>query len=139
MPDSDAQVLSTLLGRLPSKALSTLDYEWAERWVTGMKHEHHLSLSTIRHNVGALARCFDWVVKSGTPMLAVKLLRLLPKRYATYTDDDRVAVEAQDVAAKGDVHRDRRPSEAEEVEIRRIMSGGTPQGRERALAPLNTS
>ncbi|UXZ83494.1 site-specific integrase [Burkholderia multivorans] len=98
-----------------------------------MKRKRHLSPSTIRHNVGALARCFDWVVKSGTPMLAVNPLRLLPKRYATYTDEDRVAVEAQDVAAKDDVHRDRRPSAAEEAEIRRIMSGGKPEGRERAF------
>lgn len=134
VPDSDVQVLNTLLGgRLPSKALSTVDYDWAERWVTAMKREHHLSPSTIRHNVGALARCFDWVVKSGTPMLAVNPLRLLPKRYATYTDDDRVAVEAQDRAPKEDVHRDRRPSAEEEAEIRRIMAGGKPKGRERAF------
>ncbi|WP_043887040.1 site-specific integrase [Burkholderia cenocepacia] len=134
VPDSDAQVLNTLLGgRLPSKALSTVDYDWAERWVTTMKREHHLSPSTIRHNVGALARCFDWVVKSGTPMLAVNPLRLLPKRYATYTDDDRVAVEAQDRAPKEDVHRDRRPSEEELTEIRRIMAGGKPKDRERAF------
>ncbi|PXX39071.1 MULTISPECIES: site-specific integrase [Burkholderia] len=133
VPDSDNQVLNTLLGRLPSKALTTVDYEWAERWVTGMKREQHLSPSTIRHNVGALARCFDWVVKSGTPMLAVNPLRLLPKRYATYTDEDRVAVEAQDVAVKEDVHRDRRPSAGEEAEIRRIMAGEKPKGRERAF------
>lgn len=133
VPDSDAQVLNTLLGRLPSKALTTVDYEWAERWVTGMKRQQYLSPSTIRHNVGALARCFDWVVKSGTPMLAVNPLRLLPKRYATYTDEDRVAVEAQDVAAKEDVHRDRRPSAAEEAEILRIMAGGKPKGRERVF------
>ena len=54
VPDSDVQVLNTLLGgRLPSKALSTVDYDWAERWVTAMKREHHLSPSTIRHNVGS--------------------------------------------------------------------------------------
>lgn len=133
VPDSDAQVLNTLLGRLPSKALTTVDYEWAERWVTTMKRENHLSPSTIRHNVGALARCFDWVVKSGTPMLAVNPLRLLPKRYASYTDEDRVTVEALEVAVKGDVHRDRRPTGAEEAEIRRIMAGGKPNGRERAF------
>lgn len=134
VPDSDAQVLNTLLGgRLASKALSSVDYDWAERWVTEMKREHHLSPSTIRHNVGALARCFDWVVKSGTPMLAINPLRLLPKRYATYTDVDRVAVEAQGIAPKDDVHRDRRPSAAEEAEIRRIMAGGKPKGRERAF------
>ncbi|UOB56545.1 site-specific integrase [Burkholderia pyrrocinia] len=135
VPDSDVQVLNTLLGgRLPSKALSTVDYDWAERWVAAMKREHYLSPSTIRHNVGALARCFDWVVKSGSPMLAVNPLRLLPKRYATYTDDDRLAVEAQDRVPKDDVHRDRRLSAEEEAEIRRIMAGGKPEGKERAFA-----
>lgn len=40
VPDSDALVLSTVLGgRLPSKALSTVDYDWAERWVTGMNRQ----------------------------------------------------------------------------------------------------
>ncbi|WP_249181863.1 hypothetical protein [Burkholderia cenocepacia] len=31
VPDSDSQVLNTLLGRLPSKALATVDYDGAER------------------------------------------------------------------------------------------------------------
>ena len=52
----------------------------------------------------------DWTVKSGTPALATNPLRLLPKRYATYTDEDRIAVTAQDQQPKDDVHRDRRPS-----------------------------
>ncbi|TKC83860.1 site-specific integrase [Trinickia terrae] len=133
VPDSDVQVLNALLGRLKEKALTAIDYAWAERWVAGMKRQDHLSPSTIRHYVGALARCFDWVVRSGTPMLAVNPLRLLPKRYATYTGEDRIAVEAQDVEAREDVHRDRRPDVAEEAEIRRIMAGGKPTGRERAF------
>ncbi|HEF4742686.1 TPA: site-specific integrase [Burkholderia multivorans] len=135
VPDSDVQVLNALLGRAATKAksLATLDYPWVEQWVTSMKRHDHLSPSTIRHYVGALARCLDWVVRSGTPMLATNPLRLLPKRYATYTYEDRVAVEAQDVEAKEDVHRDRRPSEAELAEIRRLMAGGKPNGRERAF------
>ncbi|MFP3615732.1 site-specific integrase, partial [Paraburkholderia sp. SIMBA_050] len=90
VPDSDVQVLNALLGRaaIKAKSLATLDYQWVERWVTAMKRHDHLSPSTIRHYVGALARCFDWVVRSGTPMLATNPLRLLPKRYATYTDED---------------------------------------------------
>lgn len=135
VPDSDVQVLNALLGReaTKAKALSTLDYRWVEQWVTSMKRRDHLSPSTIRHYVGALARCLDWVVRSGTPMLATNPIRLLPKRYATYTEEDRVAVEAQDVDAKEDVHRDRRPSDDELVEIRRLMGGGKPKGRERAF------
>ncbi|WP_254214220.1 hypothetical protein [Burkholderia multivorans] len=135
VPDSDVQVLNALLGRgaTKAKALSTLDYKWVEQWVTSMKRHDHLSPSTIRHYVGALACCLDWVVRSGTPMLATNPIRLLPKRYATYTEGDRVAVEAQNVDAREDVHRDRRPSDAELSEIRRLMDGGKPKGRERAF------
>jgi integrase len=135
VPDSGVRVLNALLGRvaIKAKSLATLDYQWVEQRVTSMKRHDHLSPSTIRHYVGALARCFDWVVRSGTPILATNPLRLLPKRYATYTEEDRVAVEAQDVDAKDDVHRDRRPSEVELAEIRRLMAGGKPNGRERAF------
>lgn len=72
VPDSDVQVLNALLGRaaIEAKSLATLDYQWVEQWVTTMKRHDHLSPSTIRHYVGALARCFDWVVRSGTPLLA---------------------------------------------------------------------
>ncbi|MEX3916006.1 site-specific integrase [Paraburkholderia sp. BR10872] len=133
LPASDLDLLNTMIGRWKGEPLTKVNFQWADAWVTSMKRADNLAPSTIRHRVGALARCFDWVVKTGTPALAVNPLRLLPKRYAAYTEEDGVAVIAQDLAPKEDVYRDRRPSQSEEREIRRIIDGGKPNGRERSF------
>lgn len=133
LPESDVDVLNTMIGKWTGESLTIVSFQWAESWVTRMKRSDNLAPSTIRHRVGALARCFDWTVRTGTPALAVNPLRLLPKRYAAYTADDRYAVLAQDLAPKEDSYRDRRPSEAEEAEIRRLLAGGKPKDRERAF------
>lgn len=131
LPLSDASLLNALVDRWKGQALTGVDYQWAENWVKGMKRRDVMAPSTIRHYVGALARCFDWVVRSGTPSLATNPLRLLPKRYATYTDEDAVAVRAQDKAPKEDVHRDRRLLPDEEKSVRRILAGEKPEKRQR--------
>jgi DNA adenine methylase len=82
LPSSDASLLNALLERLGDQPLTGLDYQWAENWVKSMKRRDVMAPSTICHYVGALARYFDWVVRSGTPLLATNPLRLLPKRYA---------------------------------------------------------
>ncbi|POS05297.1 site-specific integrase [Burkholderia gladioli] len=133
IPQSDVKLLNVLLDRVKGVSLVRLDYAWTEKWVAEMKRRENLSPSTIRHYVGALARCLDWISKSGTPLLAVNPLRQLPKRYAAYTDEDAKAAEAQGQKPREDLHRDRRPSAAEEAEIRRILAGGKPEGRERAF------
>ncbi|WP_244133330.1 site-specific integrase [Burkholderia gladioli] len=133
IPQSDVKLLNVLLDRVKGVSLVRLDYAWAEKWVAEMKRRENLSPSTIRHYTGALARCLDWICKSGTPLLAVNPLRQLPKRYAAYTDEDAKAAEAQGRKPRKDLHRDRRPSAVEEAEIRRILGGGKPEGRERAF------
>lgn len=133
LPASDLDLLNTMIGRWKGKPLAKVNFQWADAWVMSMKRVDNLAPSTIRHRVGALARCFDWTVKTGTPSLAVNPLRLLPKRYAAYTDDDRKAVVAQDMQPKDDVHRERRPSRDEESEIRRLIIGGKPHNRERGF------
>lgn len=133
LPASDVDLLNTMIGKWSGEPLTKVNFQWAESWVTRMKRADNLAPSTIRHRVGALARCFDWTVRTGTPALAVNPLRLLPKRYAAYTDEDSASVIAQELAPKEDVYRDRRPSNAEEREIRRIIGGGKPNGRERSF------
>ena len=133
LPASDVDLLNTMIGKWPDEPLTKVNYHWVDTWVMRMKRADNLAPSTIRHRVGALARCFDWTVKTGTPALAVNPLRLLPKRYAAYTEEDSAAVIAQELMPKEDVYRDRRPSEAEEAEIRRLMAGGKPNGRERSF------
>ncbi|CAG4906404.1 site-specific integrase [Paraburkholderia saeva] len=131
LPSSDASLLNALVGRWRSHPLTGVDYQWAEGWVKTMKRKDILAPSTIRHYVGALARCFDWVVRSGSPSLATNPLRLLPKRYATYTDEDTAAVRVQDKAPKEDIHRDQRLMPDAEAVVRRILAGEKPESRQR--------
>jgi hypothetical protein len=65
VPDSDRELLNVLYARVGTTRLTVVDYEWVERWVAKMKHEAHLTPATIRHYVGALARCFDWAARGG--------------------------------------------------------------------------
>jgi len=134
LPGSDIPLLNALIGRWSAQALTGVDYQWAEAWVKSMKRKEVMAPSTIRHYVGALARCFDWVVRTGTPSLATNPLRLLPKRYATYTDEDSAAVRAQDKEPREDEHRDRRLLPNEEKEVRRILAGEKPENRQRGPA-----
>ncbi len=85
IPSSDLQLLDVLskADRIGATRLTDITYRWAERWVEDMKRVAHHSPSTIRHYVGALARCLDWMARRETPELASgNPLRLLPKRYA---------------------------------------------------------
>jgi integrase len=134
IPPSDKALLYALMDRWKAEPLRSVNYQWAELWIRSMKRRDNLSPSTIRHYVGALARCFDWVVRSGNPFLAVNVLRLLPKRYATYTEGDCAAVRAQDKAPKEDRFRDRRMSAEEEAAVRVILAKAKPEGRQRPLA-----
>lgn len=126
VPGEDRRLLRVLDDRIGGERLVTLDYAWAEAWVAGMKRTRNLAPGTIRHYVGALARCLDWALSAGH--VSDNPLRRLPKRYARYTDEDRRVV-----PARVDQHRDRRLLPGEEEEIRRLLRGGVPDGRQRAL------
>ena len=91
VPATYAALLAVVQDRQGSKTLSTINYPWAESWVASMKRESGLSPSTIRHYVGATARCLDWMVRKSPELLPGNPLRLLPKRYAAYTDADTAA------------------------------------------------
>lgn len=135
---SDKPLLNALFDRVGSVHLRTVNYSWVESWVQSMKREEHLSPSTIRHYVGALARCLDWLTRRPDSTFVTNPIRLLPKRYATYNDADAASFRASENTAKSDVpvdvSRDRRLDATEEEEIRRILAGGIPAGRQRAMA-----
>lgn len=97
---SDQKLINVLVERLRHTRVAEINYEWAETWVASMKADN-LSPVTIRHYVGALARCFDYFQRKG---LLVNPLRLLPKRYATVEN------------TKSEVHRDRRLTD-DEIEL----------------------
>jgi integrase len=128
---SDRAGLGLLFTRIGPTRLSTVSYSWAESWVTEQKRSLQLSPTTIRHHVGALARCFDWAERRGVSALMPNPLRRLPRNYSTYTAADAVAVRALGGSAKSDVERDRRIQAGEEKRIRGILAGDIGNGRQR--------
>ena len=123
--DSDDKLLNVLLTRVGSTRLVQINYDWTESWVKTMKRVDRLSPTTIKHYVGALARCFDWAVRKSNPALPVNPLRLLPKGYATYSRDDGPTII--------EVERDRRLEPGEENRIRAIMAGEPAEGKTRPM------
>lgn len=129
VPDSDKQLLGVLIERIGRYRLTAITYEWVENWIAGMKREHNLAPSTIRHYTGALARCLDWLVRKHPGVLANNPIRLLPKRYASYSDFDAMHVKQ----VKENTERDRRLQPGELERIYAILAGEKHEGRERAL------
>lgn len=132
---SDQRVLRVLHDRVGTVHIAGLDYAWAESWVRGMKRDLRLSPSTIRHHVGALARCVDWLTRRHPDRIPGNPLRTLPKGYASYNEHDQVAVGAGGDAVPMDHARDRRLLPGEEESIRRVLVGDrVGQGGQRGLA-----
>lgn len=129
---ADRACLRIVAGRLPvALQVHELSFVWATAWVTRMKREDNHAPSTIRHHVGALARCCDWLTSRGD--MAFNPLRMLPKGYATYTAEDQRVVEGNAGAAKRSTERDRRLEGDDEARIRAVLAGEKPVGRQRAL------
>ncbi len=133
VPSSDQRCLAVVVDRIGTTRLRTVTYPWAESWVTTLKRERNLSPTTIRHYVGALARCFDWGGRHGIAALVSNPLRQLPKRYSSYSGQDVSAARALEGTARSDVERDRRLQLSEESRIRAVLAGNKPDGRERAF------
>lgn len=128
----DEQLLRLLMKRLPhGLQLVEISYPWAERWVSAMKRERNLSPSTIRHYVGALSRALNWLAAHGE--IPSNPLVLLPRGYSQYTPEDSAQVRKLGGDVKEDDERDRRLLPGEEEEIRRLLAGGKPNGRQRPL------
>jgi integrase len=119
VPNSDQLLLAIARKRHGTTQIAKLDYAWADKYVADMKMDN-LSPSTIRHHVGALARCLDWLKRRGDTLMVSNPLRELPKRYAS--------------GHKAELQRDRRLTIEEETEIRRIIKGGKPVNKERSFA-----
>ncbi|MCF6282740.1 MAG: hypothetical protein L3J28_11135 [Candidatus Polarisedimenticolaceae bacterium] len=61
--DPDSRLLGVQCDRIGGVRVSEICYSWAERWIAGMKRHRKLTPITIRHHVGALARCLDWLYR----------------------------------------------------------------------------
>lgn len=110
-PDLDQR--GTVMRRVGTTRLEKLSYPWCERWVESMRVEG-LAPSTITKNVGMLARCVDWALRSGIVNMPNNPLRLLPCGYASKGR----------LKSTWEGERDRRLSAdgAEEGAIRRALS-----------------
>lgn len=124
VPVSDVKLLDTIRPAIGLFSTSNLNYDWPDGWVTSMKREANLSPSTIRHCHGALARCFDWMLRKHPDILAQNPLRLLERGFSTYTDDDRNALARSGKIGKEDVERDMRLSVEDETAILNVLAGG---------------
>jgi len=128
----DAPVLELLRERVGKIELTALTYAWCSEWVSSMKRKDHLAPSTIRHYVGALARCIDWCCRHeympGNP------LRALPKRYATYNEKDASFL-PEEAEVPDDEPNDRRLEPGEHERILRVLKTDyVPDGKQRGLA-----
>lgn len=115
--------LDTIRPRLELVNTGTLNYDWADAWITSMKREANLAPSTIRHRHGALARCFDWMLRKHPEILVQNPLRLLRRGFATYTEQDAEVLARSGKEARQDIERDRRLLPGEEPTILQVLHG----------------
>lgn len=114
---SSADMLVTLSRDIGSTALASIDIAWAKAWVRAQKLEHLRAPGTIRHHVGALRRCLDWVVHQYPACLSHNPLHELHKGYATYSPNEKQVLARLGLVAKEDCERNRRLAADEESRI----------------------
>jgi integrase len=122
VPVSDIKILDTVRPTLLTLSTGYLNYDWAEGWVRHMKRELNLAPSTIRHRAGALARCFDWMMRKHGDIMVQNPLRLLKRGFSTYSDEDQRHLASEGKEGKHDIERDRRLDADEEVRILEVLN-----------------
>lgn len=119
---TERDVLEVICQRHGAVRLSSISSQWVVSWIQDMKRIRIMAPSTIRHHVGALRRCFAWLVRVHPQALPHNPLSDLPKGYAAYNGEDVLAVGMQGRVAPVDGERDRRLGPAEESRIRAILA-----------------
>lgn len=125
--DSDVALLDLAQREHNKLRLAEINHHWLAVWIRDMKLVGQLAPSTIRHKVGAVARCLDWCVRMGH--MGVNPCRSLPRGYAAYSEHDAMKTDG----GREDVERERRVEPGEEPAIRKVLSGEKREGRQRAL------
>ncbi len=121
VPRSTSNVLTTVSRDIGTTPLLKVDYLWGEAWIRSQKLKHHRSPGTIRHHVGALSRCFNWVVNAYPSYLANNPLARLERGYASYNELEVNILKAEGVDAPEDQEIDRRLEPDEEAAVVRIL------------------
>lgn len=107
----DNTVLPKILRTHDGVLVVAADINWALAWVKELKRIDRLTPGSIRKRVGALSRCFDWCVLTGT--LGTNPLKQLPRNYSAYAQDDG--------EPRIDVDRDRLMTEDERLTISKSL------------------
>lgn len=123
VPLSEQKLLNAVIPSVEKLSTGSLNYEWAEGWIRHMKRINRLAPGTIRHRLGALARCFDWMLRKHSEIMAQNPLRVLKRGFATYTSADIDMLAKQGLEPRVDEERDRRLAPDEEQRIRRRLQG----------------
>jgi integrase len=118
---NDAELLGIALERYGTTPLPDITVRWIEETLLrDMKRTRGLVPGTIRHHIGALARCFDWLARR-SPEAAINPFRLLPRGYASYSPADQKARGDQHAPTSG--ARARRLEAGEEKRIISHLNG----------------
>ena len=104
---ADESYFPVILKRWGATKIVSVDYAWTERQIDRLKTEWNLSPSTIRHQIGALSRLWDWLIKRQA--VASNPFKSLKRGYAS--------------GGREDVHRDRRPTKDELAAIESHLTG----------------
>lgn len=121
VPDSDLRILRVIRERHGQVKLTLVSLRWCEAWISDMKHRLNLAPSTIKHHVGALARCFDWGENRDITELARNPLRRLSRGYASYNKRDVALAKSNGGVEKVHTKRNRRLESDEEQRIRYVL------------------
>lgn len=133
---TDDAILGWLLNdaHVANCSLSGLSYVWAEAWLHDLKINRTLAPSSIRQRVQALSKVIDWFIRSNPDTKSMNPLRLLPRGYSVYSDQDARVLRAAGGDARRDVVRDRRLRPGEYEGIVEALSGQPRGDKQRPLA-----
>lgn len=104
--DNDKREVAGLLKNIPGDTPSHVDYEWAERWVAGLKERY--KSNSINKKVTLLRRVFNWAIKVDEVNMSINPLTLLPRDYAKKKGES--------------MERERRLLPGEEERIRAVLN-----------------
>lgn len=132
---SDQATIGLLVREVGHVKFAAMSYAWAESWVRDLKIKANLAPGSVRKRVGTLSRAIDDHLRQNPTATITNPLKLLPKRYSSYSERDAVLVRAVNGAVKTDVERERRLAPGEEERIVAALRGRKREDRERALTP----
>lgn len=126
--------LGSLVSEVGSVRLDAADYSWLMGYIQSLKVKNNLAPGSIRHRIQALGRAIDEYQRHNPSLVIRNPVKLLPKGYSVYSDQDKKLAMANGGEPKEDVTRDRRLHKGEEERIIAVLSGVQRPDRQRSLS-----